>query len=225
VDSRARASGRSELAATDSAGCWRFLLVNASVQNACHSWRRRRTIEVSDFVTVFRESGIRSWFDWEMLQSPDYSIAEMFSRSRSALGAMETVWYTYPDGSPGDWRNQDNRRLRVEEAAPRDNFPSRESFDYIESLASSMRNNSASPYLVLPCYRTEQGKFLILDGNHRAVATYKSEADIRRLVFAITGPDNPLILPDLLHETNPDATAEVWMHRCIEIEEKFTKKP
>jgi hypothetical protein len=159
-----------------------------------------------------------------MLQSRDYSVAEMFSRSRSALGAMDTVWYANPDGSLGEWRNQYSRRMQVKEIAQMSNFLSQESSQYIERLTSNILSNSVSSYLVLPCYRTERRKFLILDGNHRAVAAYKAAADIRLLVFAITGPDNPPILPDLLHETSPDVPAEVWAHRCAEIEEKFTKE-
>jgi hypothetical protein len=182
---------------------------------------RRSTIRVSDFITIFRGAGIRSWFDWELLQSCNYSVVEVFSRSRTLLGAAETVWYTWPDGSLGDWRNQGNQRLRVEDVAARDNFPDKKSHDYIQSLTSDMRNNSTPPSLVLPCYRTERGKVLILDGNHRAIAAFKSEVDIRLLIFAITGTDNPLMLPDLLHEVNPGATTEAWAHYRTEIEEKF----
>ncbi len=185
---------------------------------------RRTIIRVSDFITVFRGSGIRSWFDWELLQSRDYSVAETFSRSNTVLGALETVWYTWPDGSLGDWRNQGNRRLRVEEVASRRNFPDKKSCNYIQRLASGMRGNSTPLYLILPCYRTERGRVLVLDGNHRAIAAFKSEVDIRLLIFAITGPDNPLMLPDLLHETNPDATAEAWAHCRAEIEKKFREE-
>jgi hypothetical protein len=60
-----------------------------------------------------------------------------------------------------------------------------------------------------------------LDGNHRAVAAFKSEQDVRLLVFAIAGIDNPLMLPDLLHETDADLSPDIWAKRCAEIEQNF----
>lgn len=185
--------------------------------------RRRIIIRVSDFLTIFRESGVRSWFDWDLLRLPEYAVIETFSRSKAILGSLETVWYASPDRSLGDWRDQGNRRLRVEEAAPMTNFPSKSSNDYIEQLASGMRSSPTPPYLVFPCYRTQQGKMLILDGNHRAIAAFKSGTNLRLLIFAITGPDNPFMLPDLMHETASDLTPGAWAQRCTEIEEKFKK--
>jgi hypothetical protein len=137
------------------------------------------------------------------------------------MGGLETVWYTWPDGSIGDWRNQGNRRLQVKEAATRPDFPNESSYDYIERLISDIRAGSTPPYLVLPCYRTQRDKLIILDGNHRAIAAFRSDMDVRLLIFAVTGTDNPLLLPDLLHETIPDSTAEVWVHYRTEIEKKF----
>lgn len=77
--------------------------------------------------------------------------------------------------------------------------------------------------LVLPCYRTSGGKLLILDGNHRAIAAFKSGEDIRLLIFAVTGLDNPLVLPDLLHETNSDSPPEVWAALRAEVEHNFER--
>jgi hypothetical protein len=199
------------------------LHVDAQSRSCC----REDAIKVSEFATVFHDQGIRSWFDWEFLRSPDYSVTEIFSRSAQVLGSLETVWYVQPDGSPGDWRGRGNRRLRVEEAALRDDFPDSKSYGYIQELAAGMRKGRAPYHLLLPCYRTERGRLLILDGNHRAVAAFKSDIDSRLLIFAITGPDNPFMLPDLLHEKNYDADPEAWERLRAEIEEKFrsTEQP
>lgn len=179
-------------------------------------------IEIHDFVTIFRGAGIRSWLDWDLLQSANYSVLEKYSRSRVSLGELETVWYIKSDGSLGDWRNQGNRRLRVCEAAARADFPSAESARYMQQLAAGMRASTTPSLLVLPCYQTGRGGVLILDGNHRAVAAVKAEVDVRLLIFAITGPDNPLMLPDLLQEKGIDSTPELWARHRAEIEAKFT---
>jgi len=181
-------------------------------------------IKLTDFITVFRDSGIRSWFDWGRLQPPEFTVVECFSKSKAVLGKLETVWYVWPDGSLGDWRNQGNRRVNVEEAAQLNRFPNDKSYDYIRHLMAQMQDASAPLMLVLPCYRTRGGKLLILDGNHRAIAAFKSGKDIRLLIFAVAGLDNPLVLPDLLHETNSDSSPEAWAAWRAEIEHNFEGK-
>jgi hypothetical protein len=186
--------------------------------------RRRKEIEVADFITVFQDSGVRSWFDWARVVSPEFTVTEIFSRSKSLLGQLETVWYTSPDGSLGDWRNQGHKRVLVEDAAQRVKFPSEQSSRYIYRLLMAMQAEPVPLRLVLPCYRTGSGSLLILDGNHRAVAAYQSESDVRLLIFAISGPDNPLVLPDLVHETSSDLSPEDWTTRCKEIEKNFKQR-
>lgn len=174
-------------------------------------------------MTIFRGGGIRSWLDWEMIQSPDYSVLELFSRSVADVSKFETVWYIRADGSLGDWRNRDDRRVSVKDAAARRDFPSKASEQYIQRLISDMRASSAPHYLVLPCYRTRSGKYFILDGNHRAIAAYRSGMDVRLLIFALSGPDDPLLLPELLHELDPEPSAELWAQYQAKIERKFTQ--
>ena len=180
-------------------------------------------IKVSDFITIFHDGGIRSWLDWEMIQSPGYSVTEIFSRSVTAVSGLETVWYARPDGSLGDWRNRSDRRLSVKDAAARRDFPSQASEDFVQKLMSGMRASPAPPYLVLPCYRTQRGSLIILDGNHRAVAACRAGMNVRLLIFALAGPDDPLVLPDLLHEVGLESSAERWAGYQAKIEQKFTK--
>ncbi len=187
------------------------------------SGRGGRTIKVSDFIMIFRNAGIRSWIDWELIQSPSYSVTERFSRSVADVNDLETVWYIRPDGSLGDWRNQSDRRLSVKDAAARRDFPSERNEKYVQRLISDMRTSPTPPYLVLPCYRTQHGKLIILDGNHRAVSAFRSDIDVRLLIFALSGPDDPLVLPDLLHEISSESSAELWAQYRAEIERKFTE--
>lgn len=156
-----------------------------------------------------------------MLQPPDYSVVEKFSRSVGDLGELQTVWYVWPDGTLGDWRDQGSRRLSVREAAARRDFPNKESYDYVQTLISEIRASSTPPQLVLPCYRAQRGEFIMLDGNHRAVAAFRSGVEVRLLAFAVTGPDDPLLLPDLLHETNAQSSPDLWADYRTKIERKF----
>ncbi len=171
---------------------------------------------------IFRDGGIRSWLDWEMVQPPDYSVLEIFSRSVADISWLETVWYIRTDGSLGDWRNQGDRRISVKDAAARRDFPSKSSEQYIQKLISDMSASPVPTYLVLPCYRTQRGKLIILDGNHRAIAACRCDVNVRLLIFALSGPDDPLVLPDLLHEMGPAPSAEIWAQYQAEIEQKFT---
>jgi hypothetical protein len=170
---------------------------------------------------IFRDAGIRSWFDWELIQPPGYSVVEKFSRSVADVSRLETVWYIRSDGSLGDWRSQSDRRLSVKDAATKHVFPNKDSEDYIQSLISDMCARPEPPYLILPCYRTQDGKFIILDGNHRAIAAFRSDMDVRLLIFAVSGPDDPLLLPDLLHEMSSETSVELWAQYRAEIERKF----
>lgn len=156
-----------------------------------------------------------------MIQPPSYSVTEIFSRSVAAVSGLETVWYVRPDGSLGDWRNQGDRRVSVKEAAARRDFPSQASEQYIQRLMSGMRASPAPPYLILPCYRTQRGKLIMLDGNHRAIAACRAGMNVRLLIFALAGPDDPLLLPDLLHEMSPESSAERWAECQAKIEQKF----
>jgi hypothetical protein len=180
-------------------------------------------IDVTEFATVFRDSGIRSWLDWDRIISSNYSVEQIVSRSIFALGELETVWYIQPDGSRGDWREQDSRRVCVQEAARLTNFPNTESSAYISHLAAQMEKAATPTILTLPSYMAKTGQLLILDGNHRAVAAFKAKRDVRLLIFAIKGTDNPYVLPDLLHETYGGATPEAWAMRRAEIEHRFTE--
>jgi hypothetical protein len=185
--------------------------------------RKAQSIKIADFITVFRGAGIRSWFDWDRLEPGSYSVIEEYSRTKSVLGRLETVWYVWPDGSLGDWRNQDNRRVCVEEAASLTRFPNDKGLAYINELAVRIDNATAPEILVLPCYRTRTGKSLLLDGNHRAIAAFRSKRDVRLMIFAVTGADNPLLLPDLIHETKGGVPVDRWDTLREEIERNFTE--
>lgn len=53
--------------------------------------------------------------------------------------------------------------------------------------------------LWLPVWRTSEGRTIILDGNHRAVAAVLSKAQVRVHAYVVRGPADPAIMPDLSH--------------------------
>jgi hypothetical protein len=179
-------------------------------------------MDVDEFATVFRDGGVRSWLDWEVALRGRFPVDETFSRSVDLLGSLQTVWYLRDDGGFGDWRQPTHQRQSVAEAAGLSDFPSARSRAYINELAAGYAAAADPPVLVLPAYRTADGRPILLDGNHRAVAAYRGARAPRLLVYCLIGPADPLVFPDLLHEVGAKSEAD-WAAMVERIHDRFLR--
>jgi hypothetical protein len=156
-------------------------------------------MQVSEFVRVFRDSGIRAELDWDLINDFEFSVEENYSSLHEDLARLRTVWYLSPDGRPGDYRNRNDRPMSLVEAVEGldDAPPTRR--QKITLLDDWFCRYVDPVQLVLPCYRLPAAELLILDGTHRAAAAYRGQHEFRMFAFILVGPVNSAVLPDLAH--------------------------
>ncbi|MFF1606902.1 hypothetical protein ACFVYA_03905 [Amycolatopsis sp. NPDC058278] len=153
-------------------------------------------VPVADFVRFFGDGGIRVRLDWSRLAT-ECRIEAITSRSAAVLGDLRTVWYAGPDGRNSEFRDAGARPLRVREAALTEaSWPAKRAARIAE-FEARFRADAGSVQLPLPVYVLGDGGFLLLDGTHRAVAAHRTGGNLRLLLFAVHGPQDEGMLPDL----------------------------
>lgn len=156
-------------------------------------------MDFSDYETVFRDSEIKSWLDWDLVNEAKCRVREIYSRSAELLSGLHTVWYRAPDGTNGDWRNQGDRPLRIGEVSTtRSTWPA-ERQARMKYFMQELRKLEHPLLLVLPAYSPNDHDTILLDGTHRAAAAYLGKVQVRLMIFTIMGPCDARILPDLKH--------------------------
>lgn len=153
----------------------------------------------SEYRTIFKDSGLRAWIAWDILDGLRCNIKETYTRSTELLSGLYTIWYVSPDGTSGDWRNSQDNPLRVGNAIKAINSWPEERKRRVSYFQDSFARRRGPIQLVLPAYAPNNHDTIILDGTHRAVAAYLARVDIRLIIFAVRGPRDREILPDLQH--------------------------
>ncbi|MEV6828051.1 hypothetical protein [Amycolatopsis sp. NPDC051102] len=153
-------------------------------------------VPVADFVRFFGDGGIRVLLDWTRLAA-ECRIEASTSRSAAMLGDLRTVWYAGPDGRDGEFRDPGARPLRVRETGCTEATWSAERAARISDFETRFRADPGPVQLALPVYVLGDDGFLLLDGTHRAVAAHRAGGEVRLLMFAVHGPRDETMLPDL----------------------------
>jgi hypothetical protein len=102
----------------------------------------------------------------------------------------------HPDGAHADFRDPGARPLRL--GLTEATWPAQR-LSRIAALNEQFAAADSPVQLPLPVYALGGGGSLLLDGTHRSVAAYRSGADVRLLLFAVHGPVDASMLPDLGH--------------------------
>jgi hypothetical protein len=152
-----------------------------------------------DYQTIFRTSEMKALVAWDILERLDCKVEEIYTRSVERLSCFHTLWYRTQGGKDGDWRNAEDIPLRVGEASSTfDSCPSQRR-EHVTAFREKFAQTRKPLQLTLPAYSPNDHDTILLDGTHRAVAAYLAHADVRLLIFAVRGPCDPRILPDLQH--------------------------
>lgn len=158
---------------------------------------RGRVIDIHDFVTVFG-STVRARLDWSRVRT-ECTVDESFSDSREDLGALYTVWYAGPGERHAAYDDPEVRPLRVRETTLTESTWPADRATKIDAMSADYGSVDVEPLVLpLPAYRVGAG-VVMLDGNHRAVAAFRASSEVRLLLFILDGPQDPGILPDLVH--------------------------
>jgi hypothetical protein len=143
-------------------------------------------VGINDFLSLF--SGIQVSMNWQLLLSKSPQIDQLPISSKGQLGKLTTVCRVDKNGNYADGRDNDADILTVG-ANP---FPEK-----FENELRRHQNAATIPNnFYLPVYAINDGH-LILDGNHRAVALYRSGVIPNLCMLSINGPICSQILPDL----------------------------
>ncbi|MEA5364715.1 hypothetical protein VA596_34650 [Amycolatopsis sp., V23-08] len=151
-----------------------------------------------DFARFFGDGGIRTLLDWRRLEA-ECRIEATTSRSRVLLGDLRTVWYNGPDGRDREFRDADARPLRVRETGRTEASWPEGRAARIAEFEARFRGDGGPIQLTLPVYALGDDEFLLLDGTHRAVAAHRTGGNVRLALFAVHGPVDEAMLPDLRH--------------------------
>ncbi|MFF8591192.1 hypothetical protein ACF061_07055 [Streptomyces sp. NPDC015220] len=162
-------------------------------------------MDLEDFAARFR-ADIRARLDWRRLAEVRAGVrVETLSRDTAGqrLAELFTVWYVDPAGGEGSWGAPGSRPLRVE-AADRalPDWPG-EREGAVSALARAFAEGAGPLPLTLPAYRVDEARYLLLDGNHRAVAAHRAGRALRLTLWSLAGPVCEGILPDLRHYAAP----------------------
>jgi hypothetical protein len=153
----------------------------------------------NDFQTIFRDSEMKAWIAWGALEKIGCEIKEVYTRSIEELSLFHTVWYATPRGTNGDWRNSEDVPLRVGEVMRTFATWPVARRQRITAFRDEFQRRRGPVQLVLPAYGPNAQEVILLDGTHRAAAAWIAKVDVRLIVFAVRGPCDPQILPDLMH--------------------------
>jgi hypothetical protein len=156
-------------------------------------------MNIEEFETIFRNSEMRAWLAWDILEKSGANMREIYTRSPEALARLYTVWYAAPGGTNGDWRNSSDSPLRVGQATDTVGTWPAERVTRVAHFRAQFEKSRYPVQLTLPAYSPNTRDVLLLDGTHRAVAAHLSKKEVRLIVLAVQGPCDPRILPDLAH--------------------------
>ncbi|MEU6403938.1 hypothetical protein [Streptomyces sp. NPDC046985] len=157
---------------------------------------------LDDFVGRFR-AGVRAELDWTRLAAERVETGVETldgAAARRRLAELYTVWYADGAGTESRWDAPGSRPLRVATAARALSAWPEERRRAVASVTRSFAAGRGPLALTLPTYQVGEGRHVLLDGNHRAVAAHlTADRDVRLTLWSLSGPVCEAILPDLRH--------------------------
>lgn len=151
-------------------------------------------------------AGIQVTLDWERLGAPHRAGEALIVREDRLLDGSEpqrdyyAPWYADASGRPTDYRAADARPLQCADLAASGRGLSQRQRERVGYFEQALATGGAR--LCLPTLDLRDGRFLVLDGNHRLVAALRLAAagvPSRITEFRITAPLDRSLLPDLRH--------------------------
>lgn len=141
-------------------------------------------------------SSIRVQFNWAYFGAQDWPMSEI-TMTDPDLGSVFTPWYEI-EGVPGAGYEQAGASpMSVERAACLLNKFAPELKAAIQQKINAL--DICDGRIVVPAYQLPDGKYLLLDGNHRLVALAVSKKQRTVVLHVVEGPPLAEVLPDLIH--------------------------
>ena len=144
--------------------------------------------------TQFKEyfdNDIKMLLDWDKLETSKPNIYHIDVDVKKSGNTIFTPWYINQNMAPSDYLDP--------EAVPQSIFQISNNKLMMEhhNCIKILRNNAS---LCFPAFDLGSKKYLLLDGNHRAVASiFSDEKELYIQLCVISCEIDPDFLPDLLH--------------------------
>jgi hypothetical protein len=146
-------------------------------------------MNLSQFFDTYRAQ-VRVMLNWARLQELQCDVECLEVRLPDSASIIYAPWYARPDGSVCGYAN----RTAIPQSL----------LDVSLNSALCSHHEVRSEFVgvtdfAVPAYLLPDRKFLLLDGNHRAVSAVLARIEAEVKIHALTGPIAPEMLPDLQH--------------------------
>lgn len=144
-----------------------------------------------DFEHHFR-SAVKVQFNWNKFITSDWPIELRYFSLPEKSDLIYTAWYALADGSVCGYDAESAKPKSVAAAA---------SNTLLRKYHGVREAKPPEPTSVIPAYKLNHEKILLLDGNHRTVSAQFSGSKMALAAFVVRDPIDKDILPDLVHWT------------------------
>jgi hypothetical protein len=158
--------------------------------------KKTSSISVETFAFFFKPY-IRVLFDWQRMERECWPIDLSVVSDLATLSSWYVPWNINGEGALVKYDAPGARPVPLSHVPTM--FPQfdEERRELIHKLSQSFTEADQPVQLILPVYHLYDDRCLILDGNHRAAAVVMSGAPFKLMAFAIHGPLDGHIVPEL----------------------------
>lgn len=163
-----------------------------------------QTISPSELVACL--SGIRVMLNWKRMFEEGWNCSVVLLKKKCELSSLCMPWYVF-NGNQTEHTCSGAEPVTVGNAAQDISVWQSDRRDGITKYAAQFQavvTATNEPIrIALPAYRLPdkagESKWLLLDGNHRAVGLVRTNVRFEVTLFSIDGPVDENALPDLIH--------------------------
>jgi len=144
-------------------------------------------------------SEIRMYFNWSRLMSEEWPVEIVTISGSNELAALRLPWCLSSKNEFVSFETEDGFPVRLSEVGVWFAYLPTGIRDKIERFESEFRHAPRHVSFDFPAYAIPMQQHLVLDGNHKLCALTRSGVPFRLQMWAVNGPLDETVLPDLRH--------------------------
>lgn len=147
----------------------------------------------------FFAPSMRVRLDWDRLMKSPCHVQVTVIENLAEIAGWKMPWHFDQSGCEGRYDSEGARPISLCDTGVHINKMNKQRRFLIDRLIAAYQSDQHPVAFVAPTYFIEPTASLILDANHRLAAAYLAKVPLRVMNFAIHGPIDPQIIPDLKH--------------------------